>query len=100
MFKLIVIAVVAYLVWSKLNAKNKSIVREKISNGVTMAKSVRADVDTDGLKSAASNAVEVGKERGRSILITILVSVISLLTSILGALIGNDNNSNLPTIRR
>lgn len=100
MFKLIVIAVVAWFVWTRLNAKNKQIVREKVSNGVAMAKSVRVDVDTDGLKNAASNAVEVGKERGRSILITILVSVIGLLTSILGALIGNDNNNNLPTIRR
>lgn len=100
MFKLIVIAVVAWFIWSKLNAKNKQIVREKVANGVNMAKSVRVDVDTDGLKNAASNAVEVGKERGRSVLITILVSVIGILTSILGALIGNDNNSNLPTIRR
>ena len=96
MFKLIVIAVVLYLVWTKLNAKNKQIVKDKINQ----AKSVRVEVDTDGLKSAANNAVEIGKERGRSILITILVSVIGLLTSILGALIGNNNNGNLPTIRR
>ena len=100
MFKLIVIALVVWFVWSKLNNKNKQIVREKVSNGINMAKSVRVEVDTDGLKSAANNAVEIGKERGRSILITILVSVIGLLTSILGALIGNNNNGNLPTIRR
>ena len=101
MFKLIVIAVVAWFIWSKLNNKNRQIIKDKVANGVNMAKSVRVDVDTEGLKNAASNAVEVGKEKGRSILITILVSVTGLLTSILGALIGNDNNSNnLPTIRR
>ena len=90
MFKLIVIAIAVWLVWSRLNSKNKQRVKDKIAQ----AKSIR--VDAPVVKEAISGA----KEKGRSLVIQILVAVIGLLTSILSALLpsGNDNN-NLPTIR-
>ena len=75
MFKLIVIAVVVFIVWKKLSPKNKA-----------MVKSVRVDVP----------AV---KEAGRGVIVRLLVGMISILTGLLGMVLGNQK-SNLPTIRR
>ena len=90
MFKLIVIAIVVWFVWSRLNAKNKQILKDKFAQ----AKSVQINAP------AVGQAVEVTKEKGRNLLIQILVVLIGLLTSILAALLPSGNNNNLPTIRR
>lgn len=86
MFKLIVIVVVVFLVWKKLNVKNQQIVKDK------MNQLKNADIN-------APAALTTVKEKSRGILIQLIVLIIGLLTGILKMLIGS-TNSNLPTIRR
>ena len=82
MFKLAVIVIVVWIVWKKLNASNKQIIKDKMTS----------------VKTLRINTTAV-KEASRSVVVRVLVGMIGILTGLLSMVLGNQN-SNLPAIKK